>query len=268
MPKIGLGTLALKESEITKKAIINALNLGYRKIDTAQSYQNEKLVGEAIKESGFKREDLFITTKIKIKNMTNFGAISSFYESLKNLQTDYIDLLLIHHPYYDIYGAYKAMIELKRKGLVKAIGVCNFTPDRLEDFILHADELPQVMQFEIHPYNNQDLLMKMLKDHNILPEAHSPLAQGKLDLLVDSTISEIARKHNKSTAQIILKWDIQRNSSVVVKSSNITRLEENIDIFDFELTDEEMEKMNGLNKNQSSTPQMREPEWIEHMSNF
>lgn len=268
MPVLGLGVFQIKDQAQCEDTVLSALTMGYRLIDTAQSYGNEEAVGSAIAKSDIPREELFVTTKLKVANLTYENAKKSFFESMKRLQLDYVDLLLIHHPYNDIYGAWRAMQELYREGYVRAIGVSNFPPDRLEDLVLHGGAIPQLMQIEIHPFNQQGKSMELMQKHQIRPEAWGPLAQGKFGIFENDTLLSIAKEHQKTVAQVVLRWLLQRGITVIPKSVHSERLEENIDVFDFALTAQEMEKISGLERAESITPQMREPYWIDNLSSF
>ncbi len=214
------------------------------------------------------RKELFVTTKLKIANCTYDNAKKSFFESLKRLQMDYVDLLLIHHPYNDTYGTWRAMTELYRDGYVRAIGIANFVPDRLEDFIIHNEEKPQIMQFEMHPFNAQRLIRNILKENKIAAEAYSPFAQGQYNIFSNPRLVKIAETHGKSVGQIILRWHIQSDMIAIPKTVHEERIAENIDIFDFELSTEEMESIAYLDAGVSSVPQMRAPFWTDNMSSF
>lgn len=268
MPKLGIGTLAVKDLTLCEDTIVKAIEHGYRLIDTAQSYGNEEAVGKAIKRSSISRENLFITTKLKIENCTYDRAKEAFFESLNRLQMDYVDLLLIHHPYNDTYGTWRAMTELYKDGYVRAIGICNFVPDRLEDFIIHNEEKPQLMQFEMHPFNAQSLTRNILKENHIAAEAHSPFAQGKYNMFSNPRLVKIAQAHNKTVGQVILRWFMQNNVIAIPKTTHEERMDENMDIFDFELSTEEMEYIAYLDAGVSATPQMRAPFWTDNMSSF
>lgn len=260
MPVIGMGVYQIKENAQCENTVAKALDLGYRLIDTAQSYGNEEAVGRAIRNSEVPREEIFVTTKIKVANLTYENTKRSFFASLEKLHSDYLDLLLIHHPYNDVYGAWRAMQELQKEGYVRAIGVSNFPPDRLEYLILHGGKNPQLVQFEIHPFYQQKDSINLLKRHQIRPEAWGPLAQGEFGIFENKTLKVLANKHNKSIAQIVLRWLLQCEVSVIPKSVHEQRLQENLNVFDFTLSKEEMEQIVALDQNTSTTPQMRQAE--------
>ncbi len=247
IPQIGYGEYLVDKS-ICVEATINAFNLGYTHIDTAQSYLNEEEVGTAIIQSGIDRSKLFITTKIWIDNIGYEKTLKSIEESLKKLQTDYIDLVLIHQPYGDYYGSWRAMEELYEKGVIKAIGVSNFSTERLADLLWHAKIQPMVSQVEINPLIQRKEHIEFCHKNNIVVEAWSPLG-GALrikEIINNPELVAIAKNKNKSVVQVILRWLIQQDVVVLVKSNNQERMKENIDIFDFELSEKEIEIINSL----------------------
>lgn len=248
MPWFGLGVFKVKEGEEVVSSVKAAIKNGYISIDTAAVYKNEEGVGQAIKESGVAREDLFITTKVWNADQGYDSTLQAFETSLGKLGLDYIDLYLIHWPVKGKYNdTWKALEKLYRDGRVRAIGVSNFHVHHLEDLLSHAEIKPMVNQIEYHPHLTQKEVYDFCKKEGIQLEAWSPLKQGVL--LKDPTINEIAEKHNKSAAQIILRWDLQNEVVTIPKSTNENRIIENADIFDFELTPEEMQRLNDLNKN-------------------
>ena len=268
LPKLGMGVLQIRDANEFQTAFNSAIDQGFRLFDTAQSYGNEDLLGQAIKTNGIPRDQIMITSKLKIPNCTYENAKASFYDSLKKLQTDYLDLLLIHHPYYDIYGAWRAMEELYKAGHIRAIGISNFQPDRLEDFLFHTDIHPMLHQFQINPYFQQNKLVRLTQKNGVVAEAYSPFAQGKFNIFTDFRLVKIAEAHGKTTGQVMLRWLTQRDIIAIPKSSSPARLKENSDIFDFTLTDEEMDEIFDMDMNCSSLPQEFEPYWIDHMSRF
>lgn len=248
MPWFGLGVFKVKEGEEVVSSVKAAIKNGYISIDTAAVYKNEEGVGQAIKESGVAHEDLFITTKVWNADQGYDSTLQAFETSLGKLGLDYIDLYLIHWPVKGKYNdTWKALEKLYRDGRVRAIGVSNFHVHHLEDLLSHAEIKPMVNQIEYHPHLTQKEVYDFCKKEGIQLEAWSPLKQGVL--LKDPTINEIAEKHNKSAAQIILRWDLQNEVVTIPKSTNENRIIENADIFDFELTPEEMQRLNDLNKN-------------------
>lgn len=252
MPIIGFGVYQITDLQLCKESVIKAIKNGYRLIDTAASYGNERAVGDAIKESGVNREELFITTKLWIEHVTHEGAKKAFYKSIEKLGLDYLDMYLIHQPYNDIFGAYRAMEELYDEGKIRAIGVCNFSPDRLVDLKMNNKIKPAINQIETHPMNQQIYANKILKNENIQHQSWGPFAEGKNNIFENHILKEIAIKHNKSVAQIILRWLIQRDIVVIPKTINEQRMKENIDIFDFEISNDEMLKIKSLDQNKSS----------------
>lgn len=268
MPVIGLGVYGLKDLDLCQKTVEKALSLGYRRIDTAESYGNEAAVGKAISQSDVTRDQLFITDKLNVASQTYDGAKQALNRMLKRLKTDYLDLLLIHHPYNDIYGTWRAMAEFLNQGKVRAIGISNFPGDRLEDLMIHSETHPQLMQIEINPYNQQDQLVQLMQKDGVQAEAWSPLAEGKLGVLKDPTLTGIAHNHNKAVAQIILRWLLQRGITVVPRSTNPKHLQENLELFDFALTDDEMKQIKAINRDQSINPQLHDPAFVHTLSAF
>ncbi|MDN7241662.1 aldo/keto reductase [Planococcus sp. N028] len=250
MPQLGFGVWQVEDDQATA-AVTAALEAGYRSIDTAMIYKNEKGVGKALKESGIPREDLFITTKVWNSDQGYDNTLRAFDESLERLGLDYVDLYLIHWPtpQFDQYiDTYKALEKLYNDGRVKAIGVCNFEIEHLERLLAECDVPPVLNQVECHPYLAQTELKSYCAEHNIFVEAWSPLDQGG-EALQDETIKKIAEAHGKTTAQVILRWHLQNNSIVIPKSVTPSRIEENFDVFGFELTDDEMEQIHNLDRN-------------------
>lgn len=251
MPQLGFGVWQVPDEEATP-AVAKALEVGYTSIDTAMIYKNEAGVGKAIKESGIDREKLFITTKVWNADQGYEQTLKAFDASLERLGLDYIDLYLIHWPtpHYDQYiETYKALEKLYNDGRVRAIGVCNFDIDHLERLLDECDITPVLNQVECHPYFAQNELKDFCAKHNIYVEAWSPLDQGG-EVLTDEVIEKIAKAHDKTTAQVVLRWHLQNNTIVIPKSVTPSRIEENFDVFDFELSDEEMDAINRLDRNQ------------------
>lgn len=235
---------------------------GYRLIDTAASYLNEEAVGRAIKRSGVAREELFITTKLWVQDAGYERTKNAFKKSLKRLQLDYLDLYLIHQPFGDVHGSWRAMEELYREGKVRAIGVSNFHEDRLIDLILHNEVVPVVNQVETHPFNQQIENAKFMKESNVQIESWAPFAEGKNNLFQNELLVSIAEKVNKSVAQVVLRWLTQREVVVIPKSVRKERIIENFNIFDFELSQEDMESMTTLDTKQSLFFSHRDPEMV------
>ncbi|MFZ1604044.1 MAG: aldo/keto reductase, partial [Enterococcus aquimarinus] len=223
VPLVGFGTFQITEALEVEKAVINAIKSGYRHIDTAQSYMNEEAVGKGISKSGVNRSELFITTKIWVENVSYNGVLESFEKSLKRLDLEYIDLLLIHQPYNDVYGAWRAMEELQERGRVKAIGVSNFSVDRVVDLAIFNKVTPQVNQIEINPFHQQIETIKTLKNEKVVVEAWAPFAEGKNNIFSNPVLKNIGEKYSKSIAQVIVRWLIEQDIIVLAKSVNINR---------------------------------------------
>lgn len=243
MPMEGFGVFQVTDPAVCKQAVLHALNAGYRLIDTAAAYFNEEAVGEAIKESKIPREELFITTKLWIQDAGYENAKKAFQTSLEKLGLDYIDLYLIHQPLSDYYGSWRAMEELYTEGKIKAIGVCNFYPDRLADFCLNVEVKPAVNQVELHPFFQQEDAIGVMKKYHVQPQAWGPLAEGKHGIFTNETLKRIAERYGKSVAQVALRWNIERGVVIIPKSTHKERIEENLNIWDFKLTDEEMKEI-------------------------
>lgn len=262
MPMEGYGVYQITEQEECEKAVLNALDAGYRSIDTAAAYFNEEAVGAAIKKSGIPRKDLFITTKLWSQDAGYENAKKAFQTSLNKLGVDDIDLYLIHQPYGDYYGSWRALEELYKEGKIRAIGVCNFDADQLTDLILHNEIVPAVNQVECHPFFHQKKLMETMKEYNIKLEAWGPLAQGICDIWENDVLKSIAQKYRKSIAQIVLRWHTQRNIITIPKSVHRERMEENIQIFDFELRTEDMLQIDALDTGRSTIYDKHDPEFV------
>lgn len=268
MPKIGFGVFQV-EPEQTTKVVLDAIGAGYRMIDTAQAYFNEEYVGLAIEKTSVKREDLFITTKVWFSNYGYEQTKSSVKESMKKLKVDYIDLVLLHQPFGDYYGAYKALVELNQEGLIRAIGVSNFYPDRLSDLIHFGNmPVPQVNQVETNVFNQQVIATENMKKHNIVHQAWSPFASGQNNIFDNEVLTEISKKHNKSVAQVILRWLSQRDIVSLAKSVNKDRMIQNLDIFDFELSQDEMEIIAALDTGNSQFFDHQTIEAVEMMASY
>lgn len=250
MPQIGYGVFRMTDLEECENAVVQAIKTGYRLIDTAAAYENETAVGKAIKrviaEGVVRREDLFVTTKLWITDTTYEKAKEGFHRSLDRLGLEYVDLYLIHQPYNDYYGAWRALEELYEEGKVKSIGVDNFTQDRMADFLFFNRVKPAVNMIECNAYFQREDERKYLSDQNILMQAWAPLAAGKEELFTNDVLCRIARNHQKSVAQIILRWLVQRRIVPVVKSVNPVRMQENLDVFDFTLSEGEMKQITSL----------------------
>ena len=240
MPMEGFGVFQVPEASVCEQAVSDALAVGYRLIDTAAAYFNEEAVGAAIQKSGIAREELFLTTKLWIQDAGYESAKRAFQVSLDKLGTDYIDLYLIHQPMNDYYGAWRAMEEMYGEGRIRAIGVCNFYPDRLTDLCLNAKVIPAVNQVELHPFFAQTGALENMKAFGVQPEAWGPMAEGKHGIFTHPVLTEIGAKHGKSAAQTALRWNVQRGVVIIPKSTHRERMEENFNIWDFSLSDEDM----------------------------
>ena len=251
MPKVGFGVYQIKNQEQCKQAVLDAIDVGYRLIDTAQSYGNEEAVGKAIQETSVPRSELFITTKVWISNYGYEKAKASVEESLKKMQLDYIDLVLLHQPFNDYYGAYKALVDLYKEGKIKAIGVSNFYPDRLVDLAIFSDVKPAVNQVEVNVFHQQTTAQTYNEKYEVQMEAWAPFAEGRNNMFTNPELKAIGDKYGKSIAQVILRWLVQRGIVPLAKSVKKERMQENIDIFDFELNYEDMEIIESMNRNKS-----------------
>jgi len=262
MPILGFGVFQVKDLEECERSVIDAIATGYRLIDTAESYGNEEAVGNAIRKSNVPREELFITTKLFIKSNGYEGAKTAFENSLKRLQLDYLDLYLIHQPFGDVYGEWRAMQELYKDGRVRAIGVSNFQPDRLIDLIIHNEIVPAVNQVETHPFHQQIETQKFLRENNVQIESWGPFAEGKNNLFHNELLASIGKKYNKSIAQVVIRWLTQRGVIAIPKSVRKERMEENFNIFDFELSVEDLEAIKTLDTNASLFFDHRDPKMV------
>ncbi|ANY76335.1 aldo/keto reductase [Paenibacillus ihbetae] len=268
MPIIGFGVYQVPDAEECERAVFEALMTGYRLIDTAAGYLNEEAVGRAIKRSGVPREELFITTKLWVQDASYESAKLAFAKSLKKLQLDYLDLYLIHQPFGDYYGAWRAMEELYREGKIKAIGVSNFLPDRLMDLIVHNEIVPAVNQIETHPFYQQMETTAFMKEQRVQHQSWAPFAEGRGNMFGNELLTSIAVKHNKSVAQVVLRWLVQREVVVIPKSVHKERIVENFDIFDFELSTDDMEQISTLDTRESLFLSYRDPEVAKMMGNW
>ena len=263
MPSLGFGVFQVPDPAECTRSVRDAIDVGYRLLDTARSYGNEEAVGDGIRQSGIDRADLFVTTKLWIEDASYEGAKAAFERSLNKLQTDYLDLWLIHQPYGDVYGAWRAMEELYKAGRIKAIGVSNFYPDRLLDFVLHNEVVPAVNQIEIHPFHQQaGAPDELLAGYKIQDEAWGPFAEGKNGLFSNELLATIARKHGKSIAQVVLRWLYQRGIVAIPKSVRKERMAENFAIFDFALDDADNAQIATLDQKTSSFFDHRDPKIV------
>ena len=262
IPALGFGVFQVPDPAQCEQAVTDALNAGYRLLDTAAAYMNEQAVGKAIAKSGIPRKELFITTKLWVQDMSYEKAKDAIERSLNNLGLDYLDLYLIHQPMGDYYGAYRAMEEAYRAGKLKAIGVCNFYPHVLTDFCETVDIIPAVNQVELHPFFAQEDALKVMKEYGVTPEAWGPFAEGKHGIFTHPVLTEIGNKYGKTAAQVALRWNIQRGVVVIPKSVHIERIKANIVVFDFELTKEDMDKISALSLPESGIVDHTDPAFI------
>jgi 2,5-diketo-D-gluconate reductase A len=262
MPALGFGVFQIPPDQ-TEQVVIAALDTGYRSLDTARSYLNEEAVGKGIEASGVPRDQLFITTKLWVEDQGEEKAKRAFESSLRRLGLDYVDLFLIHQPFGDYYGSWRAMEELNRQGLARAIGVSNFFPDRLVDLIAHNEVAPMVDQVECHPFFQRSAEQELMRDRGVQIESWGPFAEGRNNLFSDPMLTEIGSSHGKSVAQVVLRWLIQRDVVVVQKSVRPERMRENIEVFDFELTDDEMARIAALDRGESLFFDHHDPAMVE-----
>jgi 2,5-diketo-D-gluconate reductase A len=266
MPILGFGLFQIDDLAECERCVRDAIDVGYRLIDTAASYGNEEAVGNAIRVSGVPRSELFVTTKLWIADTGYEKTKRAFDRSMKRLQLDYLDLYLIHQPYGDVFGSWRAMEELYREGRIKAIGVSNFHPDRVMDFMVHNEIVPAVDQIETHPFHQQVETQKFLTENNIQIESWGPFAEGKNNIFRNEVLVSIAEKHGKTVAQVILRWLTQRNIIVIPKSVRKDRMAENFDIFNFELTQEDMNAIRQLDTGTSLFFDHRDPAMVKFLS--
>ena len=266
MPILGFGVFQIEDLAECERSVRDAIDVGYRLIDTAASYGNEESVGNAIKVSGVPREELFVTTKLWIADTGYEKTKRAFERSVKKLQLDYLDLYLIHQPYGDVYGSWRAIEELYREGRIRAIGVSNFHPDRVMDFIVQQEVLPAVNQIETHPFHQQVEAEKFLQENNIQIESWGPFAEGKNNIFHNEVLSSIAAKHGKSVAQVILRWLTQRGIVVIPKSVRKERMAENFDIFGFDLDASDMQAIAALDTGQSLFFDHGDPAMVKFLS--
>ena len=266
MPILGFGVFQVNAIKLCEQSVLDAIDTGYRSIDTAASYMNEEAVGNAIKKSGIAREELFITTKLWVSDAGYENTLKAFERSLNKLQLNYLDLYLIHQPYGDVFGSWRAMQELYNQGKIKAIGVSNFQPDRIIDLITNSGFTPAVNQVETHPFNQQIETQKFLQDNNVQIESWGPFAEGKNNLFSNELLKTIGNKYHNSVAQVVLRWLTQRGVVVIPKSVRKERIEENLNVFDFELTAEEMQTIQVLDTRASLFFDHRDPAMVKWLS--
>lgn len=265
MPKLGFGVFQVTDLAECEQSVVDAIDVGYRLIDTAQSYGNEAAVGRAIQRSGVPREQLFVTSKLWISDYGEEKAKRAFATSLRKLQLDYLDLYLLHQPFGDVHGSWRALEAMYKAGAVKAIGISNFYADRTIDLILANDVTPAVNQIEVNPLYQRTDDQKFLQDNHVQTEAWAPFAEGRNNLFHNDTLVAIGKRYGKSVAQVILRWLVQRDIVVLSKSTNKARIAENFDVFGFELSDDDMQKIATLDTNESSFFSHRDPEAIRRL---
>ncbi len=266
IPLLGFGVFQITDTAECERAVIDAIDVGYRHIDTAASYQNETQVGNALRASGIVRDELFITTKLWLQDANYEGAKAQFERSLNRLQLDYVDLYLIHQPYGDVHGAWRAMEELQAAGKVRAIGVSNFTPDRLADLMAFNSVKPAVNQVEVNPFNQQLHAVPWMKSKGIQPEAWAPFAEGRNNLFSNPVLTEIGKQYGRSVGQVVLRWLIQRGVVTLAKSVRKERMQENIAVLDFALSDDDMNKITAMDTATSSFFSHRDPAMVEWLT--
>lgn len=268
MPMVGFGVFQIHDAKTTQTVVEEAIKTGYRLIDTAQVYGNEEAVGKAIKASGVPREELFITTKLWISDFSYEAAKDAFNESLRKLDLDYVDLYLLHQPFEDIFGAWRALEELYKEGKIKAIGVSNFKPDQLANLAAFNEVTPAVNQIELHVFNQKEDEQAYMLSKGVQTESWGAFAEGQFDVFNNPVLKEIAEKYSKTTAQVMLRWQLQRGIVSLSKSANPERVRQNFDIFDFELSAEDMDKIATLNTNTTVFSDHHEAKTVELLASF
>lgn len=268
MPMEGFGVFQIPDTAQCEQAVTDALNAGYRLIDTAAAYMNEEAVGAAIRKSGIPREEIFVTTKLWIQDYGYENTKKAFEVSLNKLGLDYLDLYLIHQPMSDYYGAWRAMEELYQEGKIRAIGVCNFYPERLADLCVNAKVIPAVNQIECHPFFQRGKDMETMKEYGVQIEAWGPLAEGQKNIFQNETLAAIGKKYGKTVAQVILRWHIQRGVVIIPKSVHKERIQENINIWDFELSAEDMDKIAAMDIGHSEVVDHSDPQTAKWLNGF
>lgn len=262
MPLEGFGVFQVPDPAVCEQAVLDAIATGYRLVDTAAAYMNEQAVGAAIQKCGVPREELFITTKLWVQDASYEGAKRAIETSLRNLGLDYIDLYLIHQPMGDYIGAYRAMEEAYREGKLKAIGVCNFYPNRLADLCETVEVTPAVNQVELHPFFQQENALTLMKEYGVVPEAWGPFAEGNHGIFTHPVLTEIGKQYGKTAAQVALRWNVQRGVVVIPKSVHKNRMEQNIDIWDFQLSEKDMAQIAKLDLGHSEIVDHSDPGFV------
>lgn len=268
MPMLGFGVFQVPDGDVCEQAVLDAIESGYRLIDTAAAYGNEEAVGRAVKKSGVAREELFITTKLWVQDASRDGAEKAIETSLKKLGIDYLDLYLIHQPMGDYIGAYRTMEQAYRQGKLKAIGVSNFYPERLCDLCETVDVMPMVNQVELHPFFSQPNALALMTEYGVVPEAWGPFAEGKHNIFTHPALSQIGAKYGKTAAQVALRWNVQRGVVVIPKSTHQDRMEQNMNIWDFALTDADMNEIAKLDLGKSEIVNHYDPGFIKMLHNM
>ena len=263
MPKEGFGVFQIRDLDECERVVLDAIDTGYRLIDTAESYGNESAVGKAIAKSGVNRANLFISTKLWVTNTSYEGAKAAIDRSMENLGVDYLDLYLIHQAMGDYIGAWRAMTEAYKEGRIRAIGVCNFYPHRLADFCETVDELPAVNQVELHPFFQQENALSLMREYGVQPMAWAPFAEGKHVIFTHPVLTKIGEKYGKGAGQVALRWNMQRGVVVIPKSTHRERMEQNLDVFDFTLTNEEMREIAALDIGHSEIIDHTDPKLVQ-----
>jgi 2,5-diketo-D-gluconate reductase A len=265
MPILGFGVFQIADLAACEQSVVDAIEVGYRLIDTAQSYGNEHAVGKAIKRSGVPRDELFLTTKLWVSDYGEEKAKKAFEASLERLQLDYLDLYLLHQPFGDVHGSWRTLEKLHKEGKIKAIGVSNFYSDRVMDVMMANDIVPAVNQIEVNPFYQRYDDQKFLEENKVQPEAWAPFAEGRNNLFQIEILVAISKKYGKSVGQVVLRWLIQRNIVALAKSTHKERIAENFDVFDFEMSDDDMQQITTLDMNESSFFSHRDPEAVKRI---
>ena len=265
MPILGFGVFQIADLAVCEQSVVDAIEVGYKLIDTAQAYGNEEAVGKAIKRSGVPREELFITTKLWVSDYGEEKAKKAFEASLERLQLDYLDLYLLHQPFGDVHGSWRALEKLHKEGKMKAIGVSNFYPDRVMDVMMANDIVPAVNQIEVNPFYQRYDDQKFLEENRVQTEAWAPFAEGRNNLFQNEILVAVGKKYGKSVGRVVLRWLMQRNIVALAKSTHKERIAENFDVFDFEMSDDDMQQITTLDMNESSFFSHRDPEAVKRI---